>query len=74
MNGNKQDKNVPIETRIYYSPFSLGVHWVLGTALLLYGTYLSLDQGFFGYFLQKKINNTFAIRGKEQQNSKVLPH
>ena len=51
MNGNKQDKNVPIETRIYYSPFSLGVHWVLGTALLLYGTYLSLDQDFFGYFL-----------------------
>lgn len=51
MSKNEKYKNLPLETKIYYSKFALGVHWVLGTALLLYGSYLSLDQDFFGYFL-----------------------
>lgn len=51
MNGNKYDKDVLVEIRIYYFLFFLGIYWILGIVLLLYGIYLLLDQDFFGYFL-----------------------
>ena len=47
----EDDKSVPTETKIYYSKLALAIYWVMGLGLFLYGFYLAIEVGIYGYFL-----------------------